>query len=170
MDDIFSLRGMGELLRMQYEGSTNDTERVVINNVMNLIYNLYSQYGVDVLHKIPDDMMFLNNYENKIFSQFNEDGITEKIFNVIGFTDKFYVEFGGTTKNNNSEVLHKNHGFSGLLLNCDDTECDYTKIHTERVTAENIVGLFKKYNVPEEFDFLSIDIDYNDWYVWRAVC
>jgi hypothetical protein len=33
------------------------------------------------------------------------------------------------------------------------------------ITAENIEDLFKKDSVPEEFDFLSIDIDRNDYYV-----
>jgi hypothetical protein len=39
----------------------------------------------------------------------------------------------------------------------------------ERITAENIVAIFKKMNVPAEFDLLSIDIDGNDYWVWRAL-
>ena len=38
-------------------------------------------------------------------------------------------------------------------------------------TRENIVDLFQKYNVPRNvpFDFLSIDIDHNDFHVANAV-
>jgi hypothetical protein len=36
----------------------------------------------------------LNNFEKKVYSQFNEDGITEKIFDLIGTTNKICVEFG----------------------------------------------------------------------------
>ena len=42
-------------------------------------------------------------------------------------------------------------------------------IKNERVTAENIQKLFKKYNVPKNFDLLSIDIDYNDYWVWKSI-
>jgi len=42
-------------------------------------------------------------------------------------------------------------------------------IKNERITAENIQNLFQKYQVPENFDLLSIDIDYNDFWVWRAI-
>ncbi|MEM2160074.1 MAG: hypothetical protein QXN55_03875 [Candidatus Nitrosotenuis sp.] len=42
-------------------------------------------------------------------------------------------------------------------------------IKIEKVTAENIQQLFHKYNVPKNFDLLSIDIDYNDYWVWKAI-
>ena len=42
-------------------------------------------------------------------------------------------------------------------------------IKSEKVTAENIENLFRKYNVPEIFDLLSIDIDYNDYWIWNAI-
>lgn len=42
-------------------------------------------------------------------------------------------------------------------------------IKIEKVTAENIQKLFKKYNVPPIFDLLSIDIDFNDYWVWKSI-
>ncbi len=42
-------------------------------------------------------------------------------------------------------------------------------IKNEKVTAENIQNLFQKYNVPKNFDLLSIDIDYNDYWVWKSI-
>lgn len=42
-------------------------------------------------------------------------------------------------------------------------------IKIEKVTAENIQNLFQKYNVPKNFDLLSIDIDFNDYWVWKAI-
>lgn len=42
-------------------------------------------------------------------------------------------------------------------------------IKSEKVTAENIQNLFQKYNVPKNFDLLSIDIDYNDYWVWKSI-
>ena len=42
-------------------------------------------------------------------------------------------------------------------------------IKIEKVTAENIQELFQKYDVPKNFDLLSIDIDFNDYWVWAAI-
>lgn len=42
-------------------------------------------------------------------------------------------------------------------------------IKNEKVTSENIQSLFQKYGVPKHFDLLSIDIDYNDYWVWKAI-
>jgi len=41
--------------------------------------------------------------------------------------------------------------------------------HQECVTAENIQALFRKYQVPRVFDLLSIDIDGNDYWVWKTI-
>ena len=42
-------------------------------------------------------------------------------------------------------------------------------IKKEKITVENIEELFQKYNVPIFFDLLSIDIDFNDYWVWKAI-
>lgn len=49
------------------------------------------------------------------------------------------------------------------------SRCFNIDIKLEKVTAENIQNLFQKYNVPKNFDLLSIDIDYNDYWVWKAI-
>jgi len=42
-------------------------------------------------------------------------------------------------------------------------------VKKEFITAENIESLFAKYQVPREFDLLSIDIDGNDFWVWQKI-
>mgnify|MGYP003630661576 CR=1 FL=1 len=163
---VISLIGLARGLQQQYHA----TGRKDILGVIQIIQDLHRVTGVDVLYRIPSDKINLGTFENQKYSQFKEDGITEKIFEVIGTTNKFYLDFGGTEDTNNSEVLHKEHGFKGVLWNGGDINCPYTKVHKEFVTAENIVDLMKKYEIPDEFDFLSIDIDGNDWYVWKALC
>ena len=53
-------------------------------------------YLLENLHKKPkyDHPNKLNGYEFKVFSQAAEDSIISDIFNCIGTTNKFFVEFG----------------------------------------------------------------------------
>ena len=119
--------------------------------------------------KIPDGMVFLADKNEQVYSQNGEDGVTLAIFDAIGFTNKKYLEFGATDIYNNSQILHDKHGFTGALWNGSNTVCSYSTIFQEFITVENIKELCAKYEVPAEPDFVSIDIDGNDWHVWREL-
>lgn len=138
----------------------------VISNTLNTII---TSTGLDVLSCLPKDKIFLANHEKRVFSQFGEDGILEKIFELIGTTNKFYLDFGGTEHCGNTKFIHLEKGFNGVMWNGQAGECTYNTIHEEFVTRENVVDLCKKYNIPVDLDFLSIDIDGNDWYIWKQI-
>ena len=117
---------------------------------------------------IPKNMRYDINkgiIDKKIYSQNGEDGIIEAIFSKIGTTNKFAVEFGIDEYEGNTKLLKKQ-GWNCLWM---DGNGDGNKIKKEFITAENINDLFRKYNVPEEFDLLSIDIDGNDLWIWKAI-
>ncbi len=113
-------------------------------------------------------MINLRGADRKTFSQNGEDGILEKILETIGTTNKYFVEIGvGNGTECNTRLLAQN-GWNGLWI-------DYSVHHPalnvkhELVTAENVNNLFSKYGVPQEFDVLSIDIDGNDYWIWKAI-
>ena len=110
----------------------------------------------------------LNRFEKQIYCQNGEAGILEAIFRRIGTTNKFYVEFGSSFDGSecNTRFFREKRGWSGILM---DAEAALPIIGKEFVTAENINFLFEKYKVPGEFDLLSIDIDGNDYWVWKAL-
>lgn len=114
----------------------------------------------------------LINYRKRIYSQTIEDGIIEGIFENIGTTNKYFVEFGawdGTFLSNTGN-LRINEGWNGLLMEGNKEKADqYDYVQNEFITAENINDLFDKYNVPKEFDLLSIDLDGNDYWIWKAI-
>lgn len=112
----------------------------------------------------------LRSYEKKVISQHGEDGVIEKIFEVVGTASKYCVEFGADDGHyrSNTKIL-RDSGWTGLLLEGSHPDDLAINLHQEFITAENICSIFHKYNVPHEFDFCSIDIDRNDWYVWRAL-
>jgi hypothetical protein len=122
----------------------------------------------------------LTAYEHKVFSQNGEDGVLVEIFNRIGVTNRFFVEFGiqnGTE--GNAVLLADVFGWSGLFLEADPS--DFARVRTkyllnsrveighELVTADRIEQVFASRGVPVEPDLLSIDIDGNDVYVWDAL-
>ncbi len=113
-------------------------------------------------------MINLRGTDRKTFSQNGEDGILEKILETIGTTNKYFVEIGvGNADECNTRLLREN-GWKGLML--DSVHFNPGKgIHREFVDAENVNLLFDKYHVPSGFDVLSIDIDGNDYWVWKAI-
>ena len=114
----------------------------------------------------------LFNFEKRVFSQFYQDGILEKIFELIGVTNKYFVEFGsdGTdTGLGNSAYLRKTLGFDGLLMDGTENPEAIYDLKNEFISAENINELLEKYKVPRVFDFLSVDIDGEDFWVTGSV-
>ena len=110
----------------------------------------------------------LNRFDSKTYSQNGEDGILEAIFRKIGTTNKVGVEFGVEDGFEcNTRFLIEKRGWTCLQM--DGGNNNPPSIKQEFITAENINDLFKKYNVPKTFDLLSIDIDGNDYWVWKAI-
>lgn len=124
----------------------------------------------------------LNRFEFQAFSQVGDDGIIEEIFKRIGVTNQYFIEFGveDGTETNSTYLLYK--GWKGLWM--DGSEANIKAIHQHCskaiargdlkavqafITAENIEFLFQQAGVPTEPDLLSIDIDRNDLYVWKAI-
>ena len=117
-------------------------------------------------------------------SQFGEDGILEKILEVLGEPIRWCVEFGawdGRYLSNTCALIEKK-GFSAVLIEGSKekfTELSETFRANDKVTPINaFVGfgpddgldqILAGTSIPEEFDLLSIDIDGNDYHVWRAV-
>ena len=110
----------------------------------------------------------INLFERRIYSQNGEDGIIEVIFGAIGTTNKYFVELGVENgRECNTRHLLEEQGWHGLMIDCIDN--NHPLIKKEFITAENINDILMKYDVPERFDLLSIDLDYNDYWIWKAI-
>ncbi len=124
----------------------------------------------------------ISQYEWRTFSQNGEDGIIAEVFRRVGTTNRYFVEFGAADGFENNTVLLLRQGWSGFWIEGDPELVKTARRHFHQeidggqltvmqsfITAENIEDLFRGGKVPEEFDLLSIDIDRNDYYVWRAI-
>ena len=129
-----------------------------------------------------DDPKRLNRHEGQVFSQNGEDGIIAEIFSRIGPTNRIFVEVGAGdgSENNSAYLLLK--GWSGYWFDGDSQNVESIRsrfaraisekrltVSREVFTAENAGPIFGQHGIPEEFDLLSIDIDRNTSWVWRAL-
>ncbi|KIZ07535.1 hypothetical protein MNEG_0424 [Monoraphidium neglectum] len=107
--------------------------------------------------------------DKKVYSQYGEDGIIETIFSCIKEKNKDYVEFGTEDASECTTRYLRTQGWTGLLMDGSHENADIN-LHTEYMRSENIVDLFKKYNVSHPvFDHLTADIDLNTFWVLRAI-
>ena len=111
-------------------------------------------------------MLNLSTYEKQICSQQGEDGVIEAIFDEIGTTNRVAVEFGALDAPTDNTLLLKKTGWKVHQWNGERFTPNVKKYW---VTAENINTIWAKEGVPDEPDLLSIDIDYNDYWVWKAL-
>lgn len=144
--------------------------------------SLFNQYQVWAQNKkiIP-----LNQTGFRVFSQYEEDGKLLYIFAIIGMKNKTFVEVGSDDGiNSNCANLALNFGYRGLFLDGNPKAIKrgrkfYGKyphpwmyaptFRCAKVQAENINELCKEAGLEGDIDLLSIDIDGNDYWVWKAL-
>jgi hypothetical protein len=127
---------------------------------------------------------YFSTFAKDTYSQKGEDGILEKIFELIGSKNKWCVEFGAWDGKycSNACNLVLNRGWSGVFIEPDTARfnqlqntykynprviCKQTLVGFEGVhKLDNILG---DTPIPVSFDLLSIDVDGNDYHTWNAV-
>ena len=141
------------------------------------------RYWMDEIAKPRNsDPKRLLRYGFKVYSQNDEDGLIQEIFKRIGSKDKTFIEFGVETgaECNTAKLLLE--GWRGLWIDGSSQYVNAIRgslasfINDKRlsvteavVTAENVNSLFSKAGFTGDIDFLSVDIDFNDYWVWKAV-
>jgi hypothetical protein len=127
----------------------------------------------------------LADVEFRSFSQNGEDGILHYLFALLGTTNKRAVEIcAGDGLECNSANLIINHGWTALLVDGDaaavargqrlyamlaDTWLAPPTFVPAWVTAENVNALLRAQGTTGEVDLLSVDVDGNDYGIWRAI-
>ena len=111
----------------------------------------------------------LELFENTIYSESGEDGILVILFQLYKAYNKIFVEIG--VKNGiqaNTRALAEFANFKGVLFDKAHENSDIN-LYKYKITEDNIIELLIKYNIPVEFDLLSIDINSFDFYVLRKI-
>jgi hypothetical protein len=129
------------------------------------------------------DPAWLLQYKKDIYSQTGEDGIVQAILNAIGERDHWCVEFGAWDgrRFSNSRNLIESYFYNAILIEGDPERFaalkkfyaanhNVTPVHAfvGFGTEDGLDSILKKTAIPAGFDFLSIDIDGNDFHAWKA--
>jgi hypothetical protein len=103
-------------------------------------------------------------------SQKGQDAFIRYIFDNIGTTNKYCVEFGAADGIENSNTWYLRHnGWDALLLDSCYESNPSINLHQVNITKDNICNIFAAHKVSPEFDFLSIDIDGNDFWILKSI-
>ena len=132
----------------------------------------------------PDDRRDesgLQRYEYSWLSQNGEDGIIRYLFSEIGFESRYFVEFGFGARQCNALRLMVHEKFRGLMMDGSEEQCDFfnraaKKLEFPGVKAvrtfidlDNLELLISDNCVPHEIDFLSVDVNGNDYWFWEKL-
>lgn len=131
------------------------------------------------------ESLVLEPYRRDVTSQNGEDGIIERIFEIVGATNRWCVEFGAWDGKlySNTWNLIANHGWTGVLIEGEaDRFEDLKRTYADLPQRAHLVNCFvtlepgarlddllQREGVPEDCDLLSIDIDGNDWHIWNSL-
>lgn len=128
------------------------------------------------------DSKNLNRYEHRVFSQTGEDGIIGEIFRRIGATNKLFVECAPGNGLESNSLYLMTRGWTGLWIEANPKHAHTIRtafskqlkegaltLENQFVTADSIEPILDKASLQAEFDLLSIDIDRNDYWIWRSI-
>ncbi len=171
-----SIRGS----RSREQARLHKRVRTLEQNQRNLIQSLHADLAGDA-----DQRDVLRRAELRVYSQNGEDGLLLYLFSRLGASDRRFVEFGiGQITKCNSTHLAVQFGWTGLLIDGSTQMVEqarrFYREHLpedpERVrcleswlTPENINQVLGDAGFRGEIDLLSLDIDGNDYWVWKAI-
>lgn len=121
----------------------------------------------------------LTPFELSVFSQNGEDGVLSEIYRRIGSGDRTFVEIGASPNEANSVLLADAKGWSGTFVEASEAEfrelsakygtSERIRVLRSFVTPANAGEVAAQARPPGRLDLLSIDIDGNDYWVWKAL-
>ncbi len=162
-----------------------ETDQAAMNKVLSKVFNRVVHLEPDLhavtraLHLDHQALPYpqrLMAQRYRLTSQNEEDGITLSLFDQIGVTNRRFVEIGSGLSGGNSACLSQELGWTGLMVDGDAEHITQVRRRFNGVTAvaawvtrENVNALITDAGLGGEVDFLSIDLDGNDYWVWEAL-
>lgn len=116
-----------------------------------------------------------------LYAQGTEEAILDRLLACLPAQHRYCVDIGASDglRNSNTALLLREQGWQGLLVEGSRYRFDKLKTHFggqaqvqishTQVQPDTVQPLLAQARVPEDLDLLSIDIDGNDYWIWRAI-
>jgi hypothetical protein len=126
----------------------------------------------------------INDYEFRVFSQFGDDGIIQYLIDNLEIkkNERKFIEIGvGDYSESNTRFLLMKDYWEGLILDgskqilrvkekyYDLMWKNKLKVGCEWITKDNINDVIQKYKFDNDVGVLSIDVDGNDYWIWKNI-
>lgn len=127
------------------------------------------------------DFKSITEIEFSVYSQWGDDGIIQWLLQNINIENNIFIEFGVEDYlESNTRFLLMNNNWKGIILDGSESNINSIKAShyywkydlqaaCEFITAENINEIIKRRNPPKNIGLLHIDIDGNDYWVWKSL-
>ncbi|MDD2714821.1 MAG: hypothetical protein PHW04_02885 [Candidatus Wallbacteria bacterium] len=124
----------------------------------------------------------ISEVEFKVFSQFGDDGIIQWLISNLEFSHNTFIEFGVEDyRESNTRFLMMNDNWSGFVL--DGSKQNVVNIANSEyfwryelfvkaafIDCSNINELLSTCPFDKEVGILHIDLDGNDYWIWKEIC
>lgn len=128
------------------------------------------------------DPRHLAHHEHQVYSQSGEDGILREILRRVGSGERTFVEVAAGSGIENNTLFLLAQGWSGLWVEGDPSKvrqiegrfgdwlaAGRLRLRPTFVTAESVGDELARGGAAAEPDVLSIDIDGNDYWLWKSL-
>lgn len=123
----------------------------------------------------------IHDTEFRVFSQFGDDGIIQWLTMHLELPNHTFIEFGVEDYTEaNTRFLMMNNNWSGFIM--DGSQENINKLKASYyywqhdlcaqavfITRDNINALIAAQNFAEDVGLLHIDLDGNDYYIWKVL-
>ena len=127
------------------------------------------------------DSKNLQDYEFKVFSQWGEDGIIQKLLKTVDISNRTFIEFGVEDfLESNCRFLMMNNNWSGFVIDGSAKNISrierspyYWKydlqVRSAFITSQNINSILSESGFEKDLGILSIDLDGVDYWILQAI-
>ncbi len=131
--------------------------------------------------KLKKHISSLHEVEFKVFSQWGDDGIIQWVVQNLEMPNQTFIEFGvGNYRESNTRFLMMNNNWAGLVM--DGSEKNVAQILNSEyfwryflqakavfIDVDNVNDLILSSGFDKEIGVLHIDLDGNDYWIWKAI-
>ncbi len=172
------------LIQKYFERGTQQLQNQISSSEYHLLSEINKQLHLSAKllnNKAVSEDMNLADQEYKVYSQFGQDGILQFLLKYLPIAEEKFVEFGVENYfESTTRFLLEHNNWSGLVMDGSEAAVQTIKMQAFYwqhnltaqqvfITKENINGVLRKNNVTGDIGLLVVDIDGNDYWVWKEI-